>query len=227
MDRVKNHFETEAQEFDEIIVKLIPHYHQMVDILIDSIPFTQNQAIRTADLGCGTGTIAKHIADHYPDSTIRCLDIAPKMITMAAQKLADHKTATFQVGDFTALDPSDGYNLIVSSLALHHLISDQDKRDMYQRIYDLLLPGGVFLNIDVVLAATDHLHRLNINRWIEYMKCHVPDDEIQQKWLPTYQAEDHPALIFHHLKWLKEVGFNGVDVIWKYFNFCVYTGIKS
>jgi tRNA (cmo5U34)-methyltransferase len=29
-----------------------------------------------------------------------------------------------------------------------------------------------------------------------------------------------------HLKWLKKVGFKDVDVIWKYYNFGVYGGIK-
>ena len=36
---IKKHFEEEAKEFDETIIKLIPYYRQMLDALITSIPF--------------------------------------------------------------------------------------------------------------------------------------------------------------------------------------------
>ena len=44
---VKDHFETEAKQFDDIIVQLIPYYEQMLQALIDSIPFeTESKMIK-------------------------------------------------------------------------------------------------------------------------------------------------------------------------------------
>ena len=49
MEKIKEHFEQEAHEFDEIIKRLIPYYHQMLDALISSIPFEKNDKIKVID----------------------------------------------------------------------------------------------------------------------------------------------------------------------------------
>ena len=90
MDRietVKNHFEKEAEEFDKIILNLIPHYAEMVEALVLSIPFEKDKQINVIDLGCGTGTISCKIKTAFPNSHISCLDIAENMIKMAQMKL--------------------------------------------------------------------------------------------------------------------------------------------
>ncbi|MGK7952377.1 MAG: methyltransferase [Xenococcaceae cyanobacterium] len=75
MEKVKQHFEAEAQEFDEIIRRLIPYYEQMLDAFVAALPFSKSQSIRVVDLGCGTGTIARGIKDIYPQAQITCVDI--------------------------------------------------------------------------------------------------------------------------------------------------------
>ena len=59
MDNIQAHFELEAKEFDDIIIKIIPYYDQMIGALIDSIHFDNDSAFSVIDLGCGTGTVAK------------------------------------------------------------------------------------------------------------------------------------------------------------------------
>ena len=51
-------------------------------------------------------------------------------------------------------------------------------------------------------------------------------DEILDKWIPAYETEDRPAKLIDQLKWLEAIGFHSVDVVWKYYNFCVYGGMK-
>lgn len=226
MNQIKEHFETEAKEFDEVIIRLIPYYNQMVQALVDTIHFDKEQPIRVIDLGCGTGTIAKAISEKFPNSTMVCLDMASNMIEMAKLKLASHKNTRFIVGDFSQTDFSEKFDVVVSSLALHHLEHDEDKIRFYTRIYDSLTESGQFINADVVLASTDYHQHVNMKRWIEYIHRTVPMDEIQHKWIPSYQSEDKPAKLIDQLKWLEHIGFRSVDVIWKYYNFSVYGGIK-
>jgi len=114
----------------------------------------------------------------------------------------------------------------VSSLALHHLENDKDKKDFYSKIYSILTDSGMFYNADVVLASTDYHQDINMNRWIEYMNKSVLMDEILNYWIPKYKTEDRPAKLIDQLKWLENIGFKSVDVIWKYYNFGVYGGIK-
>ena len=226
MDKIKAHFESEAKEFDDIIIKLIPYYNQMIGALIDSIHFDSNAAIRIIDLGCGTGTISKRISEKYPNSKIICLDVASNMIEIAKHKLSGHNDVEFITGDFSKIDTNDKYDVIVSSLALHHLENDKEKKDFYTKIYGYLTDSGIFYNADVVLASTEYLQDVNMNRWIEFINKSVSMDEILNKWIPTYKAEDRPAKLLDQLKWLEDIGFKSVDVIWKYYNFSVYGGIK-
>lgn len=223
---VKEHFEAEAHEFDSIIVKLIPYYDQMINALIDSIQFDRFDSIRIIDLGCGTGTVAKRLADRFPNSKIVCLDIASKMIEIAKYKLLDHKNTEFIVGDFSKIDFKEQFDVVVSSLALHHIETDNEKKEFYTKIFNVLANSGQFVNADVVLATTDYQQDTNMNRWMDYMNKSVSMDEIQNKWIPSYKAEDRPAKLIDQLKWLEEIGFRTVDVIWKYYNFSVYGGIK-
>lgn len=226
MNQIREHFETEAREFDEVIIRLIPYYNQMVQALVDAIHFDKDLPIRVMDLGCGTGTVAKAVADKFPNSKIVCLDMASNMIEMAKHKLTSHKDTRFIVGDFSQTDFNEKFDVVVSSLALHHLENDNDKIKFYTKIYNTLVDSGQFINADVVLASTDYHQHVNMNRWIEYIHRTVAMDEILNKWIPTYHAEDKPARLIDQLKWLEQIGFRSVDVIWKYYNFSVYGGIK-
>ena len=51
-------------------------------------------------------------------------------------------------------------------------------------------------------------------------------EEIDGKWIPKYHTEDRPAKLIDQLAWMLEIGFAAVDVVWKYYNFAVYGGVK-
>jgi tRNA (cmo5U34)-methyltransferase len=225
MDGVRQHFNAEAREFDGLIAKLIPYYQQMVEALVLAIPFEGSAAVKIADLGCGTGTVAQHVFQIFPNAQITCVDLAENMITMAQTKLAMHGTAQYVVSDFQSFAFEDGkYDAIVSSLALHHLVTDADKQSFYRQICRGLRPGGVFYNADIVLGSNHFLQDRYLDQWRFFMAQNVSREEIESKWIPKYRAEDHPAKLTEQLKWLAEIGFVDVDVLWKYYNFAVYGG---
>ena len=223
---IKDHFETEAFEFDNQIVRIIPYYDQMITALVDAVHFDTSDTIRIIDLGCGTGTVAKRLGDKFPNARIICLDIASKMIDIAKNKLGNRKNTEFIVGDFSTVDFKEPFDVVVSSLALHHIQTDEEKKVFYSKIYTLLTKSGQFLNADVVLATTGYQQKMDMNLWIEYMNRNVPMEEIQQRWLPAHKAEDRPSKLIDQLKWLNDIGYETVDIIWKYSNFSVYGGIK-
>lgn len=223
-ERIKNHFEEEAQEFDTIIKKLIPKYCEMVDVLTGAIPFSNAARFSMIDLGCGTGTVSKAVKDIFPNVDVTCIDIAEKMLEIAKDKIGGDVVCI--QGDFATFEFPKKYDLVVSSLALHHLEDDVAKLDFYKKIYAALNDNGVFINIDVVLASDDFLQGLYMKKWKEFMLKSVSQEEIENKWLVNYHAEDRPTSLINHLDMLRECGFAGVDVIYKYFNYAVYTGKK-
>ncbi len=149
-DAIKQHFEREAGEFDRLIVALIPDYSGMVEALVASLPFDGDACIKVIDLGCGTGAVALNILRSFPHAQLICLDMAENMIATARAKLGNFQNVHYVIDDFSNF--SGEYDAVVSSLALHHLATDDDKRRFYQRIYDNLRPGGVLYKGDIAQA---------------------------------------------------------------------------
>ncbi|WP_461254941.1 class I SAM-dependent methyltransferase [Treponema sp. R80B11-R83G3] len=224
IETVKNHFEEEAEEFDKTILKLIPHYNEMIEALVLAIPFEKNKQINDIDLGCGTGTIAHEVKTAFPNAHISCLDIAENMIKMSQIKLGEN--INYYVNDFYKFNFDKKYDVVISSLALHHLANDEDKKMFYRKIYDALTDNGVFYNADLVLASNSHLQDLYMAKWKSFMEKNVPLDEIENKWIEKYKAEDRPTSLMNHINWLKEIGYKNIDIVWKYYNYCVYGGYK-
>ena len=226
MDKIKNHFEEEAEQYDGIIKNLIPYYHQMVEALVNTLPLSASEKFEVIDLGCGTGTISRAIKDAYPKAKITCVDISEKMLQVASGKLKDVQHAAYINSNFYDFNFDKKYDAVVSSLALHHLVTREDNLDFYRKIYSCLNTGGVFINADVVLASTDALQERYMEQWKNFMCSNVPKDEVDKKWIPTYYEEDRPISIMEHFDMLKAAGFEIMDVVWKYYNFAVYMAIK-
>ena len=226
MEQVKNHFEEEAQEFDGIIKNLIPYYHQMVEALVSALPFEHSADIEVLDLGCGTGTISRAVKDAYPGARLTCIDIADNMLQMARLKLADAPETLYVNRDFYHFDFDRQYDAVVSSLALHHLVTLEDKLDFYKKIYSGIKGRGIFVNADVVLASTEVHQQRYMERWKTFMCRGVSRDEVENKWIPKYYEEDRPASLVEHFDMLRKSGFGTVDVVWKYYNFAVYLAVK-
>ncbi|OQB59662.1 MAG: putative methyltransferase YrrT [Bacteroidetes bacterium ADurb.Bin141] len=226
MDKVKNHFEEEAAQYDGIIKNLIPYYDKMVEALVNTLPFDPSKEIQVIDLGCGTGTISRAVRDVYPNAKLTCVDLSEKMLKVAAGKLSDVSDAMFINKNFYDFSFDKKYDVVVSSLALHHLETKKDKLEFYRKIYSCLNVGGVFINADVVLASTEALQECYMTQWKNFMLRNVPKDEVDNKWIPTYYEEDRPVSMMEHIEMLKDSGFKIMDVVWKYYNFAVYMAIK-
>jgi tRNA (cmo5U34)-methyltransferase len=198
----------------------------MVAVLVDALPFDRDAGIRVIDLGCGTGTLARAVFQAFPRARMTCVDLAPAMLDLARAKLLRVEDVQYVAADFAEWPLDSPADAVVSSLALHHLETDDDKRRFDGRVYEALAPGGVFYNADVVLGSSTHLQQLYLRECQEFMRRSMSQEEIDREWLRRYREEDRPAPLVAQLSWLETIGFRDVDVLWKYYNFAVYGGVK-
>jgi tRNA (cmo5U34)-methyltransferase len=225
LDRIREHFEEEARGFDDLILRLIPRYDEMIDAMIAAIPFPPSQALRVIDLGCGTGTVALRVKQQFPNARITCLDLAENMLALARAKLARYDGIQFEQGDFLSHPFTGPYDAAVSSLALHHLQTDDDKRNFYRRLYAALAPGGFFWTADAALGATPALNQMYMEKWKEFMRRSMTEAQIEERFAKDAQ-EDRPARLADHFRWMKEAGFVAPEAVWKYFYCGVYGAHK-
>ncbi|MEP6859115.1 MAG: class I SAM-dependent methyltransferase [Deltaproteobacteria bacterium] len=91
---------------------------------------------RIADIGCGTGHVARYLAAR--GANVEGIDLSPEMIDEAR---ASHPAITFRVADMFAL-PRDVANLagIVAFYAIVHTPTD---RLPFREFHRVLAPGGL------------------------------------------------------------------------------------
>lgn len=220
----RKHFNHDAGVYDDYIVKIIPFYWEMIEALMETIPFPVDEKIEVLDLGCGTGAVTRQITKRFPRAKVTALDVAENMLAVARERLQDCSNIDFVAGDVSEMEFKEKYDLIVSALALHHLPTDEHKRENYRCIFEALKTGGIFINADTVTGASEHLQNLYQEKWKEFMRLHMSEEEIEEKWMPRHRQEDSPAPLSKHLHWLQEVGFQNVDVTWKYYKLAVFSG---
>ncbi len=198
----------------------------MIDSMISVIPFNDSDNFKVLDLGSGTGNVSMAVKEKFKFASIDCIDIAENMIEMAKIKLDDYDDIQYYTGDFSEFDFKEKYDVIVSSLALHHIKTDKEKKNFYSTLYDLLKVNGIFINSDKVLASSERLNEVYSKKWKNFMLKNVAEDEIEEKWIPQSNKEDFPVSMMNHLKWLEEIGFKNLDIVWKYYGWAVYCGSR-
>ncbi|MNF95118.1 putative methyltransferase [compost metagenome] len=162
----------------------------------------------------------------YPQARFTLIDLSTGMLDIAKERFNDHGAyeMTIHVGDYTTFEDSEPYDAVISSLSIHHL-EDGDKQALYARIFQLLKPGGVFVNADQVLGQTPFLDGLYRSDWVAKIEA---TDLSQEALQAAYERTklDKMAPLDAQLGWLRDAGFEDVDCVYKSYNFVVMLARK-
>jgi tRNA (cmo5U34)-methyltransferase len=179
------------------------------------------------ELGCGTGNLSMYIHQVFPNAKLTLVDLSPDMLEQAGQKLnAQGIQPTLVEGGFMDITfPQKSFDLVVSSMALHHL-TDPEKPIVYQRIYEWLRPGGLFRCADETMALPPKAHEANLLRWEAWARENGASEEEIALWSEHAETYDHYAPLILHCEWLKQAGFIHVDCHWRKLMWTVFGGEK-
>ncbi len=116
---------------------------------------------KVLDVGCGTGTLAIALKARVGGGEVHGIDASPEMIEVAKAKAAKAAKASagvdFQVALIEAIPfPDASFDLVTSSLMLHHLPDDLKAKGLLQ-IRRVLKPGGRFVAMDFAAHSPSFL----------------------------------------------------------------------
>lgn len=215
---VKEKFDENASEYDSQRRKLIPCFDDFYSTAV-SLAKTNNDKLDILDIGAGTGLLSSFIMEALPNTRLTLIDISEKMIEIAKNRLKNKPAVTYIIDDYTKYKFDETYDVVVSSLSIHHL-PDNQKRELYANIYSILNPNGIFINADQVLGNTPFIESLYKSDWKHKVdNSGLSQDEVNSAYERT--KLDKMGTLDDQLTWLKEIGFWDVDCVYKYYNFVV------
>lgn len=222
-ETVKETFERCATEYDRMIEKVVPYYHEQHKIILSFIPRAPSDKIKALDLGIGTGILGRIILQNFPNSVVCGFDISEKMIEVCKETLKPFNGRfSLSCTDFEKADFDTGYDIVVAGLAIHHL-TDDAKKDLFRKIYKSLNNNGVFLIRDIIKSKSDRMNELYHKLWCNFERDNGIDPD---KISDNAKKNDIPASVENHIAWLEKAGFKDVDCVWKYNNFAIIVAYK-
>jgi tRNA (cmo5U34)-methyltransferase len=221
---VKSKFDEIASVYDRQRRMLIPRFDDFYNTPVDYAQ-VKGSAPKILDLGAGTGLFSSFMVSKYPDAELTLIDLSSNMMDIAKARFSQYPNVSYIVADYSNYEYSDKYDLVISSLSIHHL-EDLEKKALYEKAFSLMKDGGIFINADQVLGNTLSVQNYYQNKWIE---------SVEQSGLSRGDLElalermklDRYATVGQQLEWLAGAGFTDVDCIYKHYNFAVMTGRKS
>jgi ubiquinone/menaquinone biosynthesis C-methylase UbiE len=227
-----------AKLFVENVRGGIPLAAEQIEVIVRIIGQVRPTLTRVLDLGCGDGILGRAILAVFPAAQATFLDFSEPMLDQARTS-CDTNRAGFLLADLASADwiaaaqSARPFDAIVSGFAIHHL-ADEGKRAVYQGCFDLLAPGGVFLNLEHVAPSSAWAGRTHDELFVDSLFAFshrvgktMSRDEVAAQY---YNRQDKAANILAHvndqLDWLRQIGFVDVDCHFKLFELALFGGCK-
>jgi len=219
-----------ADVFDDMVSRSVPFYDEIHRILLDIVDRACPDLKTVYDLGCSTGTtisiISKHIASRDIQPGFIGIDNSESMLKKCRTKVdsAGVSDCTLLCQNIEDTEIADA-DLVIMNYTLQFL--DHNKRQqVLANIHNGLRKGGVFMLSEKIRVDEEHIHELLTELYYDFKRRNGYSElEIAQK-REALENVLRPITPEQQLKSLREAGFTKVDMIFRWYNFASYIGIR-
>jgi tRNA (cmo5U34)-methyltransferase len=235
-----------AAGYDQAAAHIHPHYLAIQDVILDALQVAKIDGGMIVDLGGGSGRLAERIAERFPQAQVIVVDQSEPFLAIAGRRLekfgAHAKCIVARLQDRWEDQLLGRPAALVSMSAIHHLIPDE-KRDLYRRCHDVLVPGGILLNGDEVRPDDDAEYRRQLDCWWQHMqrvidaRLVLPEmAKILEAWKvrnidhfdqPRRSGDDCQETTAIQLQYLLDAGFATADIPWQRELWAVLRAVKQ
>lgn len=216
-----------AHVFPDMIRRSVPGYETLIGMLGLFIErYAQNHSA-IYDLGCSLGASTLALAKRLGESNaiIHAVDNSQAMIEQCKKNTQSFPTVHYHCADIMEIE-FERASVVVMNFTLQ-FIPLQQRAELIQRIYDGLLPGGVFVLSEKIQFDDDELNNELIQLHHQFKSANGYSKlEISQK----RQALENvliPETIADHEQRLQACGFQTIRLWHQSINFVSMYAVKS
>lgn len=218
----EEHFHDRADAYEDLIIKIVPDAQSFFGAVVSSLP---EGKVSVLELGSGTGYVTEMVLRASPTAAVTCIDMDPAMLAVARRKKT-LQGVSYLEGDFREVWPEGKFDLVLTSLCLHHL-PDPDRASIVRRISTALRPGGVFVNGDVFRGETPEDEERDCRLWEQAMtenglSAGERDAMLAKRKRNVAYLDTRPG----YLQKMKDAGFTQITCPYRHGIYAVVTGTR-
>jgi tRNA (cmo5U34)-methyltransferase len=214
---------------------LIPLLDLQEDVIARLFARHDRPVGRFLDIGCGAGAMSElmlNASGPGAESQAVLVDFSEPMLARARANLVGYAGRWQAVsGDLNgpawrdAL-PGGRYDAVVSGLAIHHLPPER-KPALFAEILELLEPGGMFVNMDYVAVDGPLRGLFDEELLASAVRAERESGGTRHEHeVDLEDDDDRPDTVEDQLRWLRDAGFEQVEVHFKWAEAAVFGGMR-
>ena len=183
--------------------------------LVEHLAVPRDRPARVLDVGAGYGVLTREVLEEFPEAQVVLHDVSSSMLEHARGRLAEFADRTNLV-QADLRDPGwvaavgAPFDAVVSSMAIHNVRHMEEIRQIYADIFGLLVPGGTFLNVDLISPEGPMATAA--------MRMSGPRGRLTSR--------SRTIDLFAQLGWLHEIGFSEAECLHRSRGVTVLAGFK-
>ena len=221
---IEEQFNLVAKEYDANRRKFIPCFDDFYINTTKLITSNIDAPKKILDLGAGTGLLTYYWFKEFKNSEYFLVDIANEMLDISRNRFAGLKNVHHFVMNYAEQLPDKNFDAIISALSIHHL-SNEQKSELFKRIYLALPSGGIFVNYDQFCAGTPLM-----NKWFDtYWENQLYNSELTNNDIEQWKERrklDKECSVEEEIEMLKRSSFTNVKCIYSCHKFSVIVAVK-
>lgn len=217
-----------AQVFDDMISRSIPFYGEIHKLITDMCLRHYNGSGSIVDLGCSTGTTIKLLSEAFGPVQPHFigLDLSVPMIELAKKKCASIENCELLIQDMTDFSYADAKAQIVILNYTLQFLKKSSRLSLLKKIYDALPPGGIIIISEKITVPDEQFESLITDLYYDFKRRNGYSElEISQK-REALENVLEPISPKEQLRMIHDAGFAKNDMLFRWYNFASYVGIK-
>lgn len=210
--------------FNSHVRDSVPLYDEIHSLIRDMSGWYLQDGTNMYDIGCSTGEVLYNLTNTYPNKEVNYIGIdnSPDMIKHLKEEEPPFEVIETDVtNDFTFLNAS----LITSVLTLM-FIPIHKRQQLVNEIYDGLLVNGAFILVEKIIGNDARFNDMFVQLYHDMkLENGLSEKHVFEK-ARSIRGVLVPNTIGENYELLRNVGFESIDIFFKWNNFVGIMAVK-